>query len=389
MVHKLRKYPFIGTKKAFEIQNVGLYRDDGLALVRETGRTLEKFTQTVREIFRSEGLNIEIESGSNLKVTDFLDLTLNFNTMEYRPYMKPNNKPRYINCQSNHPPIIIKHMPVMIAQRISTNSSSKKIFDEEIVPYKNALAESGYTSQIQYKEPVEESTSQNRARKIMYFNPPFCKSVKTKVGRVFRNLIEKHFANSKMKSVFNKNNLKISYSTMPNMKQHIDKHNNKIIKQADPKENKNEKDCICRKPVECPMDGKCAVKSVVYQAKIVHIKSRIPDKFYYGSTSMQFKRRYYGHDHSFKNENANPTGLSKYVWKLKNQDWKMNTDFKIKWSILTKAHTFSLGGKKCDLCLTEKTIILLHKDKNTLLNQRDEILTKCRHKEAHCLSSVK
>ena len=101
--------------------------------------------------------DIEIESESNLKVTDFLDLTLNLNTMEYRPYMKPNNKPRYITCQINHPPMVIKNsMPVMIAQGISTNSSSKKIFDEEIAQYKNALTESGYTSQIQYKEPVED-----------------------------------------------------------------------------------------------------------------------------------------------------------------------------------------------------------------------------------------
>ena len=84
-----------------------------------------------------------------------------------------------------------------------------------------------------------------------------------------------------------------------------------------------------------------------------------------------------------------PTGLSKYVWKLKKSGWTMDTDFKIKWSILTKAHTFSLGGKRCDLCLTEKTTILLHKDKRTLLNQRDEILAKCRHKAKHCLSSVK
>ena len=65
--------------KAFEIQNIGLYRDDGLALARETGRTLEKFMQKVRDIFKAEGLNIEIEAGSNLKVTDFLDLTLDLN----------------------------------------------------------------------------------------------------------------------------------------------------------------------------------------------------------------------------------------------------------------------------------------------------------------------
>ena len=107
------------------------------------------------------------------------------------------------------------------------------------------------------------------------------------------------------------------------------------------------------------------------------------------STSMQFKKRFYGHDRSFKIENSNPTGLSKYVWKLKKLGWKTDSDFKIKWSILTKAYPFSLGGKRCDLCLSEKTTILLHKNKRTLLNQRDEILTKCRHKATHCLSSVK
>ena len=176
---------------------------------------------------------------------------------------------------------------------------------------------------------------------------------------------------------------------MPNMKEHIAKHNNKIYNQDDQNKNKNEKYCICRRPAECPMDGNCGVKSVVYLAKVLHMKTNFPDKFYYGSTAMQFKKRYYGHEHSFKNENANPTGLSKYVWKLKNSGWKMNIDFKIKWSILTKAYAFSLGGKSCDLCLTEKTRIILHKDQNTLLNQRDEILTKCRHKETHCLSSVK
>ena len=377
-----------GTNKVFDIQNVGLYRDDGLAIVRETGRTLEKFMQKVREIFKSEGLSIEIEAGSDLKITDFLDLTLNLSTMEHRPYMKPNNKPRYINCQSNHPPKIIEHMPKMIEQRISANSSNEKIFNEEVGPYKNALKESGYNSQLQYKVPVKNPEKRKRRRKIMYFNPPFCKSVKTNIGRVFLDLVRKHFPKtSVLGKVFNKNNLKISYCTMPNMNEYIAKHNNKIYNQVN--ENEDDKKCICRKSAECPMNGNCAEKSVVYQAKVVHHKSKLPDKFYYGSTSRQFKKRYYGHVQSFKNENSNPTGLSKYVWKLKNSGWKMDSDFKIKWSILTKAYAFSLGGKKCDLCLTEKTTIILHKDQNTLLNRRDEILTKCRHKEAHCLSSVK
>ena len=379
-----------GTQKVFDIQNVGLYRDDGLALIRATGRTMDKFMQQVHKIFESEGLSIEIETGGNLKVTDFLDLTLNLNTMEYRPFMKPNNKPKYINILSNHPPNIIKHMPVMIAQRISTNSSNEKIFHEEITPYKKALEESGYPSEMKYNTKTKKAKMKNRKRNVMYFNPPFCKSVKTNIGKVFLSLVEDHFPKtSLMGKIFNKNNLKVSYCTMPNMKQHIAKHNNKLWNQPDPNETKNEKKCICRNPTECPMNGNCAEKSVVYMAKVLHNKCKLPDKFYYGSTAMPFKKRFYGHDHNLKNENSNHTTLSKYAWKLMNSGWKMGSDFKIKWSIVTKAHAFSLGGKKCDLCLTEKITILLHKDQNTLLNQRDEILAKCRHKEAHCLSSVK
>ena len=387
LLHRLTNY-----YSAFEVQNIGLYRDDGLAVVKYSGRALEKFQQKIREIFMAEGLTIEIETGSDLKITDFLDLTLNLNTKEFRPYMKPNNKPIYINCQSNHPPNILKHMPVMIMQRISNNSSSEKIFHEEAAPYKKALADSGYSlerSQFKYTNtPANNKAKGNRRRKIMYFNPPFCRSVKTNVGKIFLEMVHRHFpTSSKMGKIFNKNNLKVSYCTMPNMKDYIDKHNAKIGNKKD--ENVKQKKCICRKPVDCPMDGNCAIESVVYQAKIVHVKSNLPDQFYYGSTSMQFKKRFYGHDRSFKIENSNPTGLSKYVWKLKKLGWKTDSDFKIKWSILTKAYPFALGGKRCDLCLSEKTTILLHKNKRTLLNQRDEILTKCRHKATHCLSSVK
>ena len=378
-----------GTNKAFEIQNVGLYRDDGLALVRETGRDLEQFQQKIRKIFTSEGLSIEIETGNNLKVTDFLDLTLNLTTKEFRPYMKPNNKPIYINHQSNHPPKIIKHMPTMIAQRISYNSSNEKIFHEESAPYKKALADSGYTSQMQYiNTPTNNNHKRKRRRNVMYFCPPYCTSVKTNLGKIFLDMVSRHFpTTSKIGKIFNKNNLKLSYCTMPNMKDYIAKHNAKLGNQ--PEENTNAKKCICKKPADCPMDGNCAEQSVIYKAKVTHKKSKIPDKIYYGSTAMKFKERYYTHDRSFRVEGYSPTGLSKHVWKLKKSGWTMDIDFKIKWSILTKAHTFSLGGKRCDLCLSEKTTILLHKDKRTLLNQRDEILAKCRHKAKHCLSSVK
>ena len=174
-----------------------------------------------------------------------------------------------------------------------------------------------------------------RKRKLIYFNPPFCKSVKTKVGKIFLALVKKHFSkNKKIGKYFNIHNLKLSYCTMTNMKDQIAKHNAKITSQSRPAERKTEKKCICRNRANCPMDGNCAESSVIYQAKVLHNKSKLPDMVYYGSTSMQFKKRYYGHERSFRIENSSPTGLSNYVWKLKNLGWQMNTDFKIKWSIL-------------------------------------------------------
>ena len=94
-------------------------------------------------------------------------------------------------------------------QRISNNSSNEKIFHEEAAPYKKALADSGYSlepSQFEYtKTPANIKTKRNRRRKIMYFNPPFCKSVKTNVGKLFLDIVHRHFpTSSKMGKIFNK-----------------------------------------------------------------------------------------------------------------------------------------------------------------------------------------
>ena len=62
------------------------------------------------------------------------------------------------------------------------------------------------------------------------------------------------------------------------------------------------------------------------------------------------------------------TTLSEYIWKLKDQ----KTPFSIKWSVKAKAYAFSSGGKRCDLCITEKMVILLS-DPRYSLNQRSKM----------------
>ena len=82
-------------------ENVGLYRDDGLAAINScSGPVLDRTRKNIIALLKKEGLNIIIET--NLVDTDFLDVTFNLVTEKYLPYRKPNSNPLYINAKSNH-----------------------------------------------------------------------------------------------------------------------------------------------------------------------------------------------------------------------------------------------------------------------------------------------
>ena len=58
-------------------------------------------------------------------------------------------------------------------------------------------------------------------------------NVQTNIGREFLNLVSKHFPkNHRYSKIFNKNNMKVSYSCTDNLQTLIKKHNRKILKQA-------------------------------------------------------------------------------------------------------------------------------------------------------------
>jgi len=60
----------------------------------------------------------------------------------------------------------------------------------------------------------------DRKRNIIWYNLPFNSSVKT-----FLNIISKHFPQQhKYHNLFNKNNIKVSYSCMENMGAILSKH---------------------------------------------------------------------------------------------------------------------------------------------------------------------
>ena len=107
---------------------VGLYRDDGLAVCKATPKEIEKTKKEVCNEFKSKGLMITIDA--NKKIVHFHDVIFDLTDGSYKPYMKPNNKLSYVHQQSNHPPALLKNIPLNINKRLTNISSSKEVFDE-------------------------------------------------------------------------------------------------------------------------------------------------------------------------------------------------------------------------------------------------------------------
>ena len=129
------------------------------------------------------------------------------------------------------------------------------------------------------------------------------------IGKEFLKLVDKHFPpHHYLRKVCNRNSLKVSYSCMPNMATIISSHNKNLLS------NKQEPKttippCNYRNSVNCPLNGECRERVVIYKASITSDGS---SKHYIGCTETEFKTHYYNHTHSIRyREKRNATELSK------------------------------------------------------------------------------
>ena len=91
-----------------------------------------------------------------------------------------------------------------------------------------------------------QNSRKNRQRNIIWFNPPYSMNIQTNIGREFLNLVDKHFPkNHRYNKIFNKNNIKVSYSCTDNLQTIIKKHNRKILETS--KKPSTENNCNCKK----------------------------------------------------------------------------------------------------------------------------------------------
>ncbi len=141
-----------------------------------------------------------------------------------------------INRHSNYPPSIIKQLPTSINKRISALLTDKQTFHESAPIYQNALRHSNFDHKLDYMKQTPQKTRRNRQRKIIWFNPPFSKNVKTKHRTQFSMAERQAFStyNHKLHKIFNRNTVKVSYSCMNNVNSKISKHNTRITRKSKP-----------------------------------------------------------------------------------------------------------------------------------------------------------
>ena len=272
----------------------------------------------------------------------------------------------------------------MTGERLSNLSCNKEEFDKAAEEYQEVLKKSGFNEKLTYSPPIAANRRQ-RKRNILWYNPPFDLQVKTNVGKTFLQLIDKHFPpHHRLHKIINRKTVKISYSCMPNMASHIASHNKKVIKEATAPQDENvRRTCSCRNPGDCPFDGNCLQPACVYQADVV--PETQDDKLYIGSTEPVVKGRWSDHNTSFRYERyRTKSKLSDYIWKLKDDEER----YEIKWSILSKSTPYQAGSKRCSLCLCEK-LFILKEDNEKMLNKRDELMNKCRHRNKFLLKNFK
>ena len=300
-----------------------------------------------------------------------MDVNFDLENDKYFPFKKPNDIPIYVHSSSNHPQNILKQIPVMTGKRLTNLSCNKEEFDKAAVEYQEVLKKSGFKEKLSYV-PANQQNRRQRNRKILWYNPPFDLQVKSYVGKIFLQLLDKHFPyHHRLHKIINRNTVKVSYSCMPNVASHISSRNRNILKKSRKSENTPLRTCNCSTPELCPLEGNCMQPAVIYKADVK--PDGDAEQHYIGLSEPNFKGRWADHRTSFTFSNyRNKSKLSAFVWDRKYKGQICD----IKWSILRRSSPYRAGNDRCNLCLWEKFHIM--KGEN-LINKRDELVSKCLH----------
>ena len=168
----------------------------------------------------------------------------------------------------------------------------------------------------------------------MWFNSTYILDVSTNIDEKLFSLLDKHFSRKhQLHKLFNHNNVKVSYSSLPNFKSVIDGHNKNILMSK-----KNLLDVAVRTKTSYPLKGSWQHKNLLYFCKVSTPDLKENHPHYIGFIEHTCKDRLYKHNSSFKYESKRtPTELSNFIWDKKKD--KINVDLDC--NILNKAKSYS------------------------------------------------
>ena len=153
------------------------------------------------------------------------------------------------------------------------------------------MRKAGHSGKLEYDQNVAnriQETSDNnrplptkrvnRGRNITYYNPPYHQLLLTNLSYTVRRITGECFTKDHiLAKILNKNTIKTTYCTTPNMASKIRQHNNKVLKKEVGTDTR--KQCNCHKDEECPLEGNCIHESVIYQAQVEHTGNKELNKW--------------------------------------------------------------------------------------------------------------
>ena len=190
------------------------------------------------------------------------------------------------SMQSLTTPTVVKHLPAAISSRLASISRNAEEFHRAKPIYEEALRKSGFNGNMKYVDKQSEQIK-IRKRNVTWFNPPFNQNIITNEARQCPLLVDKHFPkHHRYHKLFNRNNVKCSYSCMNNIASIISSHNAKVLAPA-PEHVSRIHVCNCKQPQNCPLNGHCLTECVVYKAWVSAPNK--PARHYYGLTEDHSK----------------------------------------------------------------------------------------------------
>ena len=133
--------------------------------------------------------------------------------------------------------------------------------------------------------------------------------------------------------------------------------------------------CNCINKPDCPLSNQYQITNVICKAKFTSNFQNYYENIYYGTSEVTFKQRCGNHKKSFNHEKHRiDTELSKEYWRLK----ELRAQLQVQFLILKRCRPTKRTGI-CYLCLNKKLFIIEYQG-NSPLNQRNELISKFRHK---------